>query len=309
MVPASGRIERLFEQTRRDRVVSGRPGDPGQAAPARFFKAFKYTIYLLLSYNVLLWFRADLAASAATFGGDVSWLNVVEAYSATVDTAAWVALLLLFELETAVIPESRLGPGLRRWFSAARTLCYLLVVYSFWGYWVKYGVIRSATPVPLADPCNLAGEGWRYLRQLDDYPLLDSLTCLSLQGQELLRIAETKILATAGRLGDAVGLARVDILNAGTWLIVVVLLEAEVWLQARGRLTGSLRITVQSVKALLYGILLLCAAYWGLEGDFLDFWDAALWLTAFMFIELNVFRRPRAHTPAGTDGPLAGQAA
>ena len=31
------------------------------------------------------------------------------------------------------------------------------------------------------------------------------------------------------------------------------------------------------------------AAYWGVAGDFLDFWDAALWLFAFIFIELNVF--------------------
>ena len=30
--------------------------------------------------------------------------------------------------------------------------------------------------------------------------------------------------------------------------------------------------------------------YWGFVGDFLDFWDAFLWLVAFVFIELNIFQ-------------------
>ena len=35
--------------------------------------------------------------------------------------------------------------------------------------------------------------------------------------------------------------------------------------------------------------MLLAAIYWGFRGDFVDFWDAFLWLVAFVFIELNVF--------------------
>jgi hypothetical protein len=39
----------------------------------------------------------------------------------------------------------------------------------------------------------------------------------------------------------------------------------------------------------LYGTLLFTATFWGIKGDFVDFWDAFLWLVAFVFIELNVF--------------------
>jgi hypothetical protein len=35
--------------------------------------------------------------------------------------------------------------------------------------------------------------------------------------------------------------------------------------------------------------LFLAAVYWGFKGDFVDFWDAFLWLVAFVFIEMNVF--------------------
>jgi len=73
--------------------------------PHSVFTLFKYAVYCLLAYNAFLFFQEDLAASAETFGDTVTWRNVVEAYSATIDTSAWVLLLLLFELETAVIPD------------------------------------------------------------------------------------------------------------------------------------------------------------------------------------------------------------
>ena len=44
-----------------------------------------------------------------------------------------------------------------------------------------------------------------------------------------------------------------------------------------------------AIQAILYSILLGAAIYWGFAGDFLDFWDAFLWLFAFVFIALNVF--------------------
>jgi hypothetical protein len=42
---------------------------------------------------------------------------------------------------------------------------------------------------------------------------------------------------------------------------------------------------------MLYSLLFAAAAYWGLHGDFLDFWDSFLWLIAFVFIERNLFHR------------------
>ena len=48
-------------------------------------------------------------------------------------------------------------------------------------------------------------------------------------------------------------------------------------------------ITSNFSKFILYGLLLLAAIYWTVKGDFVDSWDAYLWLIAFVFIELNVF--------------------
>ena len=110
------------------------------------FRLFKYTIYLLLSYNAFLFFQEDLAASAQTFSGDITWRNVIEAYSATFDTVAWVVLLLLLELETAVIPDHLLRGRLKWLLKSLAALCYAVIVYSFYGYWVKYGMVTGVLP-------------------------------------------------------------------------------------------------------------------------------------------------------------------
>jgi hypothetical protein len=258
--------------------------------PHRLFKLFKYMVYILLAYNILLWFQEDLSASAETFGDTVTWRNVVEAYSATIDTAAWVLLLLLFELETAVIPDEKLQGGLKWFFTGIVTVCYVFITWAFYGYIVKYGVITDVVPFSIADVCSLAGTEWNYIVDLDDYPPLDSTSCLALQGQELFRVSGLEIIGTAQSLKSALGLAIVDIINAGTWLIIVVLLQAEVWLQLKNMLTDRLMLIAKISKGFFYAILFVCAAYWGFNGTFLDFWDAFLWLVAFIFIELNIFQ-------------------
>ena len=50
-----------------------------------------------------------------------------------------------------------------------------------------------------------------------------------------------------------------------------------------------IKISSNAAKFILYALLLLAAIYWGVKGDFVDFWDAFLWLVAFVFIELNIF--------------------
>jgi len=258
--------------------------------PHRLFNLFKYTVFMLLAYNILLWFQEDLAASAETFGDTVTWRNVVEAYSATIDTAAWVALLLLFELETAVIPDEKLKGGLKWFFTGIVAVCYVLITWAFYGYVAKYGVITDGVPFSIADVCSLVGTEWNYIVDLDDYPPIDSTSCLALQGQVLFQVTGLEIIGTAASLKSAVGMAIIDIINAGTWLIIVVLLQIEVWLQLKNKLTDRLMLIAKISKGFFYAVLFVCAAYWGINGTFLDFWDAFLWLVAFIFIELNIFQ-------------------
>ena len=257
--------------------------------PYTLYRIFKYSVYALLTYNVLLWFLEDHAAAAQTFGDTITWRNVVEAYSATIDTLAWVILLLLFELETAVIPDEKLA-GKSKWLLVGiRTLCYFFIVYAAYGYWVKYQLVTDLVAFPLADVCDLIDTAFTYVVTLDEYAPIDAAACGALQGQSLVQISGTQIIGTEAALQESIRLAIVDVINASDWLLVVVLLEVEVFLQLRSLLSTRLLVVMKALKSVLYGVLFAAAVYWGVKGTFLDFWDAFLWLVAFIFIEMNIF--------------------
>ena len=258
--------------------------------PPLAYRLFKYAVYLLLSMNIFWFFLEDHGAVQATFPDGVGWHNLVEAYSATFDTAAWVILLLLFELETAVIPDHHLKGGLKWFLAGVRAVCSGFIVWDFWGYCVKYGLISNLVPLAVTDACSLVGQGMTFIEDLDDYLPLTAESCLALQGQALVQVSGTDIIGTVDAANEAVRLAIVDIINAGDWLLIVALLEVEVWLQLRHELSDRLMNSLKGVKVVLYAVLFLCAAYWGWKGDFIDFWDAFLWLVAFIFIEMNLFQ-------------------
>lgn len=266
-------------------------GEAGTRGSARrnAFRVFKYTIYSLLALNIYLFFQEEFLSAQEVFGGPVGWSQLTEAFSATIDTAAWVVLLLLFELETAVIPDDRLQGRLKWALLGMRAVSYAFILWAFYGYVSKFGYLADTVPFNADDLCGLIGAGFSWVEDLDHYPPLDAAACAALAGPELLRIEGTQIIGSVEAMRAIRNLALVDIINAADWLIIVVLLEVEVLLQLRGMLTGRRLRIAKVTKGALYAILFLCAIYWGVLGDFLDFWDAFLWLVAFIFIELNIF--------------------
>ncbi|MGD8385277.1 MAG: hypothetical protein PVF89_07710, partial [Lysobacterales bacterium] len=195
------------------------------------FHFFKYLVYALLSYNAFLFFQGDLAASAQTYGDTVTWGNFIEAYAATIDDAAWVLLLFLFELETAVIPDHLLKGWLNWIITGLSVIAYIFIVYAFYGYCAKYVVLTEREAFAINDVCRLLGTDFTYVRSLDDYLPIDQAACAAMQGRELMRMIGTSIIGTPQAFVEATRLAIVDIVNAADWLVIVALLEIEVYLQ------------------------------------------------------------------------------
>ena len=254
------------------------------------FQTFKYSVYLLLTYNIFLFFQEDLAASAQTFtNGITSIYDVVEAFSATVDTAAWVVLLLLFELETFLLNDDKIVGLTKTLLHSVRSLCYALIVYSLYGYIVKLNLMLTTVPFSGDDSCALVDTAYTYIFTLDEYLPIEAANCAALNNGELLRVADTQIISTVERMQETQRLAWLSVFNSIDWLLIVAILEVDVYLQLKGRLEGRVRMVSKVIKAFLYSFLFIAAIYWGFKGDFLDFWDAFLWLVAFIFIEMNIF--------------------
>ena len=67
------------------------------------------------------------------------------------------------------------------------------------------------------------------------------------------------------------------------------MLEVDVRIQLRKHVFKTWELISGITKIVLYCILFVAAIIWGIDGSFIDTWDASLWLIAFIFIEMNVF--------------------
>ena len=189
--------------------------------------------------NIYWFFVEEVLAAKTQFPNGVGIKVMIEAYAATIDTAAWVVLLLMFELETYVLADEQFTRPVTWSLHTLRTICYAFIVYAFYGYIANLLALDCMTP--LANVTDLCALAW------------------------------------------------LDVINSAVWLLVVIVLEIDVRLQERQRYEGAVLYASNGIKFVLYSLLFWAAIYWGINGDFVEFWDALLWLVAFVFIELNVF--------------------
>tara|TARA_B100000424_G_C22928978_1_gene494204 strand:+ start:1047 stop:1670 length:624 start_codon:yes stop_codon:yes gene_type:complete len=197
------------------------------------FKYLKYSTFLFLTCNVIFFFRKEHTASDQVFLKGIDWSNFIEAYSSSIDATAWLSLLFILEIETCFLSEKIKGVA-KLALNSFKTILYLIIVYAFYGYLIKYNNIASETA-----------------------------------------------------LSSAQHQAFVDMINSADWLLIVFILEIESYKEIRGKLTKQVSFII---KVILYTVLFANAVYFGIMGNILDFWDAFLWIIAFVFIELRYLK-------------------
>jgi len=248
-----------------------------------WYQLFKYAVYLAVLTNVFLFLRKDLASAMHRFGADLSIFQYFEAFTNTLDTAAWVVLLLLFELETYVLPKAKMSTAVTWLIRGISAVCFLLIFSSFCGYVQSYFWLQGFTTTTLDTICSAIGQSW--MIKLDDFQTIQQETCATIaKGTTFFQHTTKPIYTDNYYLRESNWLAGIDALNSFAWILVLILLEIEVIFSQRQQVFY-LGI---SLKYALYSLLLFCAIYWGFYGDFLEFWDAFLWIIAFVFIELNL---------------------
>jgi hypothetical protein len=108
----------------------------------------------------------------------------------------------------------------------------------------------------------------------------------------LLAVHTVRMCAGAAVVAAAVGYVRenawLDAVNAWVWIAVVVLLELKVrFPQAFPRH----RTVTEASAGVLYLGLGAIVAVWAWQGEWFEAYDAALWIVAFVIIELNILAR------------------
>lgn len=257
----------------------------------QLFTLFKYSVYALVTLNVYLFFVEEWTASLLQYPDGVPAGSLIEAYAATIDTAAWLILILMFETETSILSDEHFTRPVVWFLHLLRVFSYCFIVYAFYGYIVNVQVVSQVEiAAGLTNLCDVVSGNWSYAVLLDQYELITAENCASFSdANQFYQYSAMPVLVDQAGFTDILRLAWVDVINSGVWLLVVLNLEIDVRLQEHGKLDGTVLRISNISKFFIYAVLFLAAVYWGVKGDFLDFWDAFLWLLAFISIEMNVF--------------------
>ena len=256
------------------------------------YKIFKYTVYVSLTLNIFLFFQEESLATQQTFSQGIGVDDIIQGFAATIDTAAWVFLLIIFELTTSIFSIHTMSKSrIKLLFFAVRIFCYGFILYSFYGYVTKMLLINGISPFLVNDACTLIGQNFSVIDNLDEYPPLSYENCALLKGQDLFTLDGQSIIGSAEQWIAIQRLTWVDVINSMAWILIVLVLELDIRLRRKQKFSEFMLTMSRAIKLLLYTTVLLAAIYWGFLGDFLDFWDAFLWLVAFFFIEMNLFSK------------------
>lgn len=253
----------------------------------RIYLIFKYAIYALLAVNVVSFAVEAFGSAQYTYADGIRLSEIIVAYADPIDTAAWLILLLALELETFVIDDEVLTGKLYWGLNAVTAICYLIIIYSFYGYVGTLSIPMGFEAYSGPAPCSLPRTDASFLLSLDRFAPLDAENCQALTGAFMYNEG-LNMFGTPEHFKTTELLAWTDIVNAGVWLIIVTVLQLEVYLHSSKLFGTRFFATYKYGKVGLYLILAGACLVWVFKGQPLDAWDALLWLLAFFFIEMNV---------------------
>jgi len=269
------------------------------------FRIFKVAIFAILTVNLFYYLYEDvtfylyLAAGAPVF-------DTLEAFAVTIDYVAWMVLIVLFEMETSAEVKDRLTDTRKSVFTGLTAVCYVVLVYAWYGYVAALTDTYEYQPIESETACYFANTNFAYIN-LEARPIeLTHENCGAFAGKSLFKSLSDNVIATETNLLAFKKLSWVDVYNASAWLIVVLLFQIEVLLDRANNLTKRRLIIAMMWKAGAYLVLLCCAIYWTMYSAFIDSWDAWLWLLAFILIDLNLFGLDESHNQKASDGVVVG---
>ncbi|MBO6504359.1 MAG: hypothetical protein JJ850_12095 [Kordiimonadaceae bacterium] len=249
----------------------------------------KWVVYSLLLVNFGLYLMKDLIAAQHTITAETTVMGWLGAFAASTESIAWVLLILVYEVETYWLDDdfdNKLVLGLMTLGKVVFVgfIINTLVAYSHLG--LEVSGIRQIEPV--GGLCGLADQGFSFLRNLE-YIEITSNTCASIPHEGGLHQypAEPVITDDAGKVEDS-WFRYLDVVEAGTWLLILALTEFSVRLQDRGIYEGFAIEFDKIMKVVLYLSLIGVSAFWLVKGHYMYVWDEILWVASFVALDGNL---------------------
>jgi hypothetical protein len=124
-----------------------------------------------------------------------------------------------------------------------------------------------------------------------------------LAGRGAIFIRGARLAAAAAIVAATIGYLRekewLDAINSGLWIAIVALLEIQL---RHPRAADHYRIWFAAAATIFYAGLGVLVLAWLWQGEWFDAYDALLWLTALVIIEINVLQLAPRGLRSGSDG-------
>ena len=256
----------------------------------RIAKIIKYSVYSWLVVDFGFYMTDDYLAYRAALPEDALLADIVQQFSTSIDMAAWLGLVFLFELETYALPDEAFKGWIPKALHGARLICYITIGYAAFGFTaetLENYVVNEVSGV--SNICELADQGISLQTDVITYREITPGNCKELSDDSsFYHIADEVSVVGASTLQHIRWMGWVDVVNAIVWILVVLLIELEVWLQAADRFSSLALTVARQTKTFLYLILILNGFIWTFTHYWLYAWDAFLWIFGFWAIELNL---------------------
>ena len=256
-----------------------------------WLQLIKLVVYSLLLLNFALYVRNDLVIAAHTMRNGGPLIEWTRAFATTIDESAWIILIILLELETHVLSDEALTRKKVIFMHGARFICYGFLAHTLYAWGISVYQLSGVTPIEsVSDLCQLAGTDVSFATNLV-YTLLDTSNCENLSnGSQFFYIDPPTFIIVTDSAGLIIErqLAWVDLLEAISWLLILLTIEIMVRLQDRNISEGPAISGLNAAKILLYTLLWGAIAYWLYRGHLMFAWDEFVWIAGFVLIEMNI---------------------
>ena len=256
----------------------------------RIAKVIKYSVYFALIVNFGFYVSDDYLAFKAALPENAPLADIIQQFSTTIDTIAWVGLVFLLELETYALPDEAFEGWIPKAMHAARVICYISIVYAAFGYTAEtLENFELSSITGINNVCQLADQGTSLQIDTITYVEITTENCVALStDSEFYRISDEVSIIDGATLQHVQWMGWIDVNNAFVWIIVVLLIELEVWMQATDRFSSRALTVARQTKTFLYLVLIVNGIIWAMTSYALYAWDAFLWIFGFWAIELNL---------------------
>jgi hypothetical protein len=252
-------------------------------------QAIKWTVYTLLIINFVYYIFEDWNRAMHTLDAGSTFLNWTSEFATSIDESAWFLLLAMFEIETYVVDDEDWTGWLARTVRGIRLFCYVLIAHTVYAFVITLIDLQPTVVVEnVSNLCDMTGADVSYVYNLE-YTEVNAQTCGELSDEsQFYWLADNPIVSDMAGLELERDLGWVDLIEAVTWLLILVAIEVVVRLQGRGVTGGKVISSANGFSIFLYLALIAFGIYWATLSHWLYLWDELVWIGGFAAIEMNL---------------------